>query len=69
MIPDGRAGDIITKKRNRLGVSAAPLLLFKSWMGPPEVQEWEIWQQIEKEEGVNGPCGGGETENSADEEV
>ena len=46
----GRAGDIITKKRNRLGVSAAPLLLVKSRMGLPEVEKWEIRQVMEGEE-------------------
>ena len=46
----GRAGDIITKKRNRLGVSAAPLRLVKSRMGLPEVENWEIRQVMEGEE-------------------
>jgi hypothetical protein len=45
-----RAGDIITKKRNRLGLSAAPLLQVKSWMGLPEVEDWEAQQEKEDED-------------------
>ena len=37
-----RAGDTIPKKPNRLGLSAAPLLQVKSWMGLPEVEDWEV---------------------------
>ena len=44
------AGDIITKKRNRLGLSTAPLLLVKSWMGLPEVEDWEVQQEKEDED-------------------
>jgi hypothetical protein len=37
------AGDIITKKRNRLlDSSSSALLLVKSWLGWPEVEEWEV---------------------------
>jgi hypothetical protein len=38
------------KKRNRLGVSEASLLLVKSLMGLPEVEEREIQQEREYEE-------------------
>lgn len=38
-----RAGDIITKKRNRLlNTSSSALLLVKSWLRWPEVEQWEI---------------------------
>ena len=35
-----------------LGVSAALILLVKSWMGLPEVEKWEIRQEME-DEGVD----------------
>lgn len=41
-----RAGDIITKKRNRLLDSATRnLLLIKSWSGQPDYEEWEMAEE------------------------
>jgi hypothetical protein len=45
-----RAGDIISKKRNRLVESSGPLLLVKSWLHWPEVEEWEIELERKTEE-------------------
>jgi hypothetical protein len=46
-----RAGDIITKKRNRLlDSSSGSLLLVKSWLGWPEVEQWEIDEERKIEE-------------------
>ena len=48
------AGDIISRKRNRLGgESAALLLLVKSWVGLPEYGAWEAEKDRSGEE--NGP--------------
>jgi hypothetical protein len=33
-----------------LRVSAAPFLLAESWMGLPEVEEWEVEQEREDED-------------------
>jgi hypothetical protein len=45
------AGDIITKKRNKLGDSTANiLLLVKKWIGQPDVEEWERVDEEEAEE-------------------
>lgn len=47
-----RAGDIITKKRNRLlDTSCSALLLVKSWLSFPEVEQWELDNEEEVEEG------------------
>lgn len=37
------AGDIITKKRNKLlEGSCSSLLLLKSWLKDPELEDWEL---------------------------
>ncbi|KAA8911922.1 hypothetical protein FN846DRAFT_903994 [Sphaerosporella brunnea] len=48
-----RAGDIITKKLNRLGDRTANiLLLVENWIGQPDVEEWE--REDEVADWVNG---------------
>ena len=37
-----RAGDIITKKRNRMRPAAGPSLILKSWLRLREVEDWEL---------------------------
>ena len=44
-----RAGDIITKKRIRMGPAAGPSLILKSWIGLREVQDWELKLDAEEE--------------------
>jgi hypothetical protein len=47
---DFRAGDIITKKRNRLlEESSSALLLLKHWLKQTEVNPWEKWGYEELE--------------------
>ena len=53
LIPiDHRAGDIITKKRNRMGPAAGPTLVLKSWLGLREVEDWELKLDAEEESQV-----------------
>jgi len=47
-----RAGDIITKKRNRMGPAAGPTLVLKSWLGLREVEDWELKLDAEEESQV-----------------
>ena len=44
-----RVGDIITKKRNRIGLAAGPSLILKSWLGLREVENWELKLDAEEE--------------------
>ena len=44
-----RAGDIITKKRNRMGPAAGPSLILKGWLGLREVEDWELKLDAEEE--------------------
>ena len=44
-----RAGDIIAKKRNRMGPAARPSLILKSWLGLREVEVWELKLDAEEE--------------------
>ena len=46
------AGDIVTKKRNRMvGSTIKLLLLTKAWLGLPEV---EVWEEAEETRGEDG---------------
>ena len=44
-----RAGDIITKKRNRMGPAAGPSLILRSWLSLREVEDWEPKLDVEEE--------------------
>ena len=44
-----RAGDSITKKRNRTGPAAGPSLILKSWLRLREVEDWELKLDAEEE--------------------
>ena len=46
------AGDIITKKRNRMGPAAGPTLVLESWLGLREVEDWELKLDAEEESQV-----------------
>ena len=46
------AGDIVTKKRNRMvGSTIRLLMLTKAWLGLPEV---ETWEEVEETDGEDG---------------
>lgn len=59
-----QAGDIITKKRNRmLDTSCSSLLLIKSWMKQPEIELWEL-EKLELEDGYGSD---GDIESNAED--
>lgn len=46
------AGDIVTKKRNRMvGSTIRLLMLTKAWLGLPEVESWEEAEETRGEDG------------------
>lgn len=46
------AGDIVTKKRNRMvGSTIRLLMLTKAWLGLPEVEMWEEAEETHGEDG------------------
>jgi hypothetical protein len=51
-----RAGDIITKKRNRMLESCNAILLVKSWLGQEDVDLWELEAESDLE--CTGPVSG-----------